>query len=345
MKAIVYTAYGSPEVLELKEVAQPIPKENEVRIRIHATTVNSGDVKMRSFDFPRMYYLPMGIMNGFKKPKRAILGNTLAGEIESTGNGVTSFSSGDQVFGSTGMEMGAYAEYVCVSEEAAIGLKPSSITYEEAAAIPFGAHTALHFLRKAKLQEGPGSPAGRKKVLIVGASGSVGTAAVQLAKYFGAEVTGVCSASNSGLVKSLGADGIIDYTKEDFAERGEMYDVIFDTVGKSSFPGSLRSLKPDGYYLLGAVWKMSWYMSAAWMSLLNILPGWRPGQRVVAGVSMGNPEDLRFLTGLVEKGKLKPVIDRAYSMEQMAEAHQYVEEGHKKGNVVVTIGANTDPAS
>ena len=337
MKAIMYTAYGSPDVLELKEVAQPVPKENEVLIRMHATAVNSGDVKMRSFDFPRMYYLPMGMMNGFKRPRRSILGNVIAGEIESTGSGVTRFSKGDQVFGSTGMGMGAYAEYVCVPEQAAIGLKPSSITYEEAAAIPFGAYTALHFLRKAKLQEGSVSPSDRKKVLIVGASGSVGTAAVQLAKHFGARVTGVCSTANIGLVKSLGADRVVDYTKEDFAGSGETYDVIFDTVGKSSFPGSLRSLKPDGYYLLGAVWKMSWYVRAAWMSLLNMLPGRGAGQTVVAGVATENPEDLRFFTGLVEKGRLKPVIDRSYTMEQMAEAHRYVDGGHKKGNVIVTI--------
>jgi len=345
MKAVVYTAYGSPDVLELKEVALPVPKENEVRIRVHATAVNSGDVKMRSFDIPRMYYLPMGMISGFKRPRRTILGNVVAGEIESAGSGVTRFNSGDQVFGSTGMEMGAYAEYVCVPERAAIGLKPSSITYEEAAAIPFGAHTALHFLRKAKLQEGPVPPAGRKNVLIVGASGSVGTAAVQLAKHFGTHVTGVCSTANVELVKSLGADQIVDYTKEDFAESGETYDVIFDTVGKSSFPGSLRSLKPDGYYLLGAVWKMSWYVRAAWMSILNSLPGRRAGRKVVAGVSAETPEDLRFLAGLVEKGRLKPVIDRSYAMEQMVEAHRYVDKGHKKGNVVVTIGANTPQRS
>ena len=325
MKAIVCTKYGPPEVLELKEVEKPVPKHNEVRIKTYATTVTSGDSRMRSFTVPLSFWLLARIALGIRKPRKAILGAELAGEIESVGKDVKLFKKGDQVFAYPGHHSGAYAEYICLPEDWAVAIKPANVTYEEAAAIPFGGNTALHFLRKGNIQGG-------QKVLIYGASGSVGTFAVQLAKYLGAEVTGVCSTTNLELVKSLGADTVIDYTKDDFTKNGETYDVIFDTVGKSSFSGCMRSLKKEGIYLQ-TVAAPALSARMRWTSMTS-------RKKLIGGTAIPKAENLIYLRELVEAGKMKPVIDRSYPLEQIVEAHRYVDKGHKKGNVVITLKHN-----
>lgn len=318
MKAIVYERYGPPEVLHLEEVENLTPRPNEVLVRIYATAVCSGDVRMRKAD-PWAVRLMLGLI----RPGIKTLGIVLAGEIEAVGKDVTLFKEGDQVYGTTVKSFGAYAEYKCLPEDGVLAIKPTSLTYKEAAAIPFGGTTALHFLRKAKIEAG-------QKVLIYGASGAVGTSAVQLAKYFGAEVTGVCSTTNIAMVKSLGADKTIDYTKEDFSKNGEAYDIIFDTVGKSPFSGSIKSLKKNGYYLRVVHMALSPVVRGLWTSLVS-------NKKVIGGVTKETAEDLIFLNSLIEAGQLKPVIDRSYPLTEIVEAHEYVEKGHKKGNVMITL--------
>lgn len=320
MKAIEYTEFGSPEVLRLTEVKIPTPKDDEVLIRVHATTATTADGMMR-----RGESIMGRIILGLRKPRKKykIPGLELSGVIEETGKDVKQFRKGDQVYGFTGFEPGAYAEYKCMSEKGSITKKPTNMNYGEAAAVVDGATTALFFLRdKANIQRG-------EKVLINGASGSVGTFAVQLAKYFGAEVTGICGTGNLELVKSLGADKVIDYTKEDFTTSGDTYDIIFDTVGKSSFSRCNGSLNKNGRYLVTTMG-----LTSIIQTLFTRLIG---SKKVIFGMSIDKKEALAFIKDLIEGGKLKPVIDRCYSLEQISEAHGYVENGHKKGNVIITI--------
>ncbi len=330
MKAIVWTAYGPPEVLQLEEVQKPTPKANEVLIRIVATTVTAGDCEARNLKFPILFRLLVRMYVGLRKPRRiTILGQELAGEIEAIGKDVKRFKAGDQVFGTTGLGFGAYAEYICLPEKSAMGVlatKPANMTYEETAAVPTGGLEALHFIRKGNIQRG-------EKVLIIGAGGSIGTFAVQLAKHFGAEVTGVDSTSKLDMLRSIGANHVIDYTQEDFTKSGETYDVIFDVMGKSSFSGSVRSLKQNGRYLLGNA-GLPQMVRGRWTSITT-------SKKVIIGAANQKNEDLLFIKALIEVGKIKSVIDRRYPLEQMADAHRYVESGHKKGNVVITIDHNS----
>jgi 2-desacetyl-2-hydroxyethyl bacteriochlorophyllide A dehydrogenase len=326
MKAIVWTKYGPPDGLQLKEVEKPTPKDNEVLVKVYATTVTAGDCEMRSLKLPIWLRLPMRLYNGLRKPKKVtILGQELAGEIESLGKDVKLFKKGDQVFAATDFSFGAYAEYNCLPEDGMLALKPDNMTYEEAAAVPVGGLNALHFLRKGNIQSG-------QKVLINGAGGSIGTIAIQLAKHFGAEVTAVDSTKKLDMLRSIGTDHVIDYTQEDFTKSGETYDVIFDVVGKASFPGSLRSLKKNGIYLLGNP-TLSRSVRGRWTSMIS-------SKKVIAGTADYKTEDLIFLKELIEEGKIKSVIDKSYPLEQMAEAHRYVETGQKKGNVVIIVEHN-----
>jgi NADPH:quinone reductase-like Zn-dependent oxidoreductase len=319
VRAVVFEKYGSPDVLEMREIEKPIPKENQVLIKIHASSVTAADWRMRK---PEPFLVRM--MNDFFRPKKFnILGIELAGEIEEVGNGVTLFKPGDQIFGTTGFTFGAYAEYVCIPENGSIAQKPSNLTFGESAVIPVGLDTALFFLRtQGNIQQG-------QKVLIYGASSSVGSYAVQLAKYYGAEVTAVCSTSNCDWVKDLGADQMVDYKKEDFTKSGETYDAIFDAVGKLSLFCSMKALKEDGVFL-DAVHMMRRGVQAKFATM-------RSDKRILGGTATGLVEDLVFMKELVETGTIKPVIDRTYPLEEVAEAHRYVETGRKKGNVIISI--------
>lgn len=305
MKAIVATQYGGPEVLQLKDVQKPTPKDNEILIKVHATTVTAADFRMRSFAVPAPLWIPARLALGITKPRQPVFGSEISGEVVAVGKSVTRFKVGDQVFASTLTEnFGGYAEYKPFPEKGMVSIKPANITYEEAAAIPIGATTALRMLRKGNIQRG-------QKVLIYGASGSVGTYAIQLAKYFGAEVTGVCSTSNLAMVKSLGADHVLDYTKEDFSASEERYEAIFDTVAKFPKSKAAKVLATNGVYVT--------------MAQLD---------------SKENMDNLVFIKDLIEKGEIKAVIDRYYPLEDMVEAHRYVDSGHKKGNVVITVESN-----
>ena len=300
-----------------RNVEKPVPADNEVLIKVHATAVSSGDVRVRKADpFAVRFFF------GLLKPKRAILGYVLSGEIEAVGREVKLFKAGDAVFGTTGLHFGAYAEYKCLPEKAMLSIKPANIAYEEVAAIPFGADVAMYFLKKGNIGNG-------QKVLIYGASGAIGTAAVQLAKFFGAEVTGVCSTANVEMVKRLGADKVIDYTLTDFTKNGETYDIIFDTVGKCSFSGSIRSLKKKGVLILASA-GLSQMIQGLLISMIS-------SKKVISGVVSEKVEDVRLIKELIESGRLKAVIDKTYPLEQIVEAHRYVEKGHKKGNVVITL--------
>lgn len=324
MKAVIVTKYGPPEVLQLKEVKKPTPNDNEVLIKIHASTVSSGDARVRRAD-PFIIRL----FSGLFRPNTAILGNEFAGEIEAVGKNVTRFKLGDPVFGGAGFKLGTNAEYITLPENGAIAIKPANLTYEEAAAIPFGSTTSLYFLRdKGNIQPG-------QKILINGASGSLGTAAVQLAKSFGAIVTGVASTANIELVKSLGADHVIDYTQEDFTQNGQTYDIIYDTVGKITFSRSKITLKQNGLFLAAS--------AGVGQFMQMILTSITGGKKVIGGVVKGRQEDLVFLKELIEAGALKPVIDKRFKLEEMAEAHRHVDTGRKRGNVVILInGANKE---
>lgn len=301
----------------MKEVEKPSPKDNEILIKIFATSVSSGDARIRRAD-----PFVIRLIFGFKRPRKSVLGVVVAGEVESIGKNVSNFKTGDQVFGSSGMNFGAHAEYVAVPEDAVLALKPANITYEEAAAIPFGATASMHFLRIANIQSG-------QKVLVFGASGALGTMAVQLAKNLGAEVTAVCSTTNFDLMKSLGADHVIDYTKEDFTENGNKYDVIFDTVGKSSVKKALKSLTDKGHLLLASAGIGAMIGGSVRSMFIK--------KKIVSGVIKETVEDMNFFKQEIEQGTLKAVIDRTYPLEQIVEAHGYVDKGHKKGNVIIAI--------
>ncbi len=329
MKAIVWTDYGPPDVLQLQEVEKPTPREDEVLIKIHAATVTAGDCEARSLKFPFMLRLPMRLYIGIRKPTRVtILGMELAGEIEAVGKDVKRFKQGDQVFAITDIKFGAYAEYKCMSEQsedAAVAIKPANMTFEEAAALPLGGLEALHFLREGNVRSG-------EKVLINGAGGSIGTAGVQLAKYFGAEVTAVDSTAKLDMLRSLGTDHVIDYMQEDFTQNGETYDVIFDVVGKSPYARSLGSLKENGRYLIANP-RLSTMLRGLWTSKTS-------SKKVIFEPANHEVEALDFLKELVEEGKLTTLIDRRYPLAQTAEAHRYVETGQKAGNVVITVVDN-----
>ncbi|CAN5774783.1 NAD(P)-dependent alcohol dehydrogenase [soil metagenome] len=323
MRAMIYTGYGPPDVLHLTEVEKPVPGDDDVLVRVQATQVTAADIRARGSNFPGLFWIPARVIFGVRGPKKTILGTNFAGEVEAVGRNVTRFKAGDAVFGSTGGEFGAYAEYLCLPEDAGMVAKPENISYEEAAAIPFGAQTALFFLRdKGNIQSG-------QHVLIYGASGAVGTAAVQLAKHFGAEVTGVCSTRNLDLVTSLGADRVIDYTQEDFTRGDQTYDLIFETVGKSSVSGGMSVLKDGGIYLANLIGP-----AVLVRMLSNSIVG---SKKMVSGIASDDRESLEFLSTLVEAGDLKPVIDRTYPFEQIADAHRYADTGRKRGNVVITL--------
>ncbi len=330
MKAVVYKEYGSPDVLKLVEVAKPTPKDNEILVKVRAVSVNYGDTVARNFkgvtsnefNMPFLFWFMARIEFGLNTPKNSTLGSEFAGDVEAVGKDVTSFKPGDPVFGYRGQAMGANAEYLCVPESSMVTQKPTNMSYDEAATVPYGALTALNLLRVANIQPG-------QKVLINGASGGIGAAAVQLAKHFGATVTGVCSTPRLGFVQSLGADKVIDYTKEDFTQNGETYDLIFDILGRSSFDKCKNSLNENGMYLL-ASFKMK--------QLFQMLSTKNSSKKVICALSGEKIDDLLFIKKLIEAGSFKTIIDRRFPLAQTAEAHRYIEAGNKKGNVVITVG-------
>jgi NADPH:quinone reductase-like Zn-dependent oxidoreductase len=323
MKAIVHTKYGPPEALELREIEKPTPGDGEILIKVRAATMTAGDCELRRSDIMPLFWLPLRLYVGLFRPRgNRVLGQEFAGEVEAVGAGVTRFKPGDAVFGGTGLRLGAHAEYVRLPEKGGIALKPPGLSFEQAAAIPVGGQNALHFLRQAEIQPG-------RQVLIYGSSGSIGTFAVQLAKHFGADVTAVCSTGKIEMVRSLGADHIIDYTGEDFSQRGPIFDVVFDTVGKSGFARSMRALKDNGAYIQANP-SMSDMLRGPWTSR-------RTDKRVILNAAGDSSENLAYLAGLVEDGTLVTVIDRSYPLEQTVAAHKYVELGHKAGNVIITV--------
>jgi NADPH:quinone reductase-like Zn-dependent oxidoreductase len=325
LKAILHTQYGPPDLLQLKEIETPSPKDNELLIAIHATTVSTGDCNIRNFTFVTRSMLPIAkLMFGIGKPWKArILGTELAGEVKRVGKNVTRFKTGDRVIASTGAAGGGHAEYACLPEIGAVATKPDSLSWEQAVALPFGANTALYFLRDlGKIRAG-------QDLLIIGASGAIGSAGVQLAKHFGARVTGVCSGPNVELVRSLGADSVIDYTREDFTKSGNTYDLIFDVVGATTFDHCQGSLKPNGVFLQN-IMELSDIARMLWTSITG-------GKKIKGGVAFGNMANMGLISALAEAGTIRPVIDRSYPLERIAEAFQYVEQGHKKGNVVITV--------
>lgn len=323
MRAVVYERYGAPEVLQVKEIPKPAPKDGEVLIRTEVTTVTSGDLRARSLNLPAGFRLLGRLIFGITGPRQQVLGTEIAGVVEAVGQGVTNFKVGDRVFAYAGASMGCYAEYRCIAASGPVALIPDSLSFGEAAALSFGGLTALHFLRLAGLRRG-------ERVLVNGASGGVGTAAVQLAKHLGAEVTGVCSGANLALVKSLGADHVIDYSRADFTQSGERYDVIVDTVGTAPYARSKGSLREGGRLLL--------VMAGMAETLKGPLVSLRGRHKAISGVTVVKAEDMRFLAGLAEAGEFRPVIDRTYRLAQIAEAHRYADTGRKRGNVIVTMG-------
>ena len=322
MKAITASKYGSPDVLKLSDLPDPVPAENEILVRIYAAGITTGDSRVRSLNVPFGFHFITRLMFGFTKPRRPVLGMDFAGQVESVGEKITQFSEGDRVFGAND-SFGAYATHLTIAGDKAISLMPASMSYNEAAAIPFGATTSLYYLRNlGKIKSGD-------NILINGASGSLGTYAVQLGKYFGANVTGVCSTKNIELVKSLGADQVIDYTKEDLTKRDDTYDIIFDTVGKLTFSQSKNRLKEHGRFLM-AVAGVPQYARVLWTTIAG-------RKKAIAGVAIVKKEDLEFIGTLVEDKLIKPVIGREYKMSETAQAHYYVDTGHKRGNVIITM--------
>ncbi|SDH32492.1 NADPH:quinone reductase [Planococcus glaciei] len=320
MRAMVCTRYGPPEVLELQQLNKPVPKAGEILIKVHASTVTAGDCEIRSFKFPVLLWIPLRLFFGLRKPRVNVLGQEFAGEVEALGSGQTLFKKGDRVYGATGLKLGAYAEYLCLSGSSAIARIPEAIGFKEAATIPTGGMNALFFLRKARIQAG-------QKVLVIGAGGSIGTVAVQLAKYAGAEVTAIDSKEKLDRLLSIGADRVMDYRQEDFTATGETYDVIFDVAGKSPFTKTVNALTPKGIYLMGNP-SLSQMFRRLWLTK-------KGGRKIIAGAASYNSQDLRELNQLLAEGKLKAVVDQVFPLEQLREAHRYVESGAKKGNVVI----------
>jgi NADPH:quinone reductase-like Zn-dependent oxidoreductase len=334
MKAVVFTEYGSPDVLKLKEIPKPTPKENELLVRVYAASVNYGDLTARrfahlsssEFNMPALLFLPARMTFGWNRPKITILGSELAGEVEAVGSGVTKFKPGDAVFAYVGMKMGANAEYICLPENGSVALKPTNLSFDEAATLPYGAIMAVSLLQKVGLKPG-------KKILINGASGGIGGMAIQLAKQHGAEVTGVCGTPRLEYVKSLGADHVIDYIEQDFTRNGETYDVILDILGRSSFARCKNSLTPDGI-LLFASFKGRALSDMLWTALFS-------RKKVICALADEKVDSLLRVKELAEAGKIKALVDKRFPLEQIVEAHRYVEQGHKQGNVVITIGGRT----